>query len=624
MISPLAVLRQYWGYSSFRPLQEKVIQSVLDGYDTVAIMPTGGGKSLTYQVPALMLPGLTIVVTPLVALMQDQVQQLRQRHIAAAALHSGLTRRQRFRILDQARQGKLKLLYIAPERIALDQGQWFRDLAIDLIAVDEAHCISQWGHDFRPSYRDIPRLREAHPKARILAVTATAPPRVLQDMVQALQLKDSWRLFKQSPARDNLALRIIRGSYWADHLLTLLRQNPGSTLIYVRSRQGTEQLAHWLQKHGIRAAFYHAGLSDAERQARQEAWTTNQIPVMVCTTAFGMGIDKPDVRLIVHVDIPPDPESYFQEVGRAGRDGQPAMAVLYAHEKNRRRLQAILREKTDFDFARKVYDLLCTYLQVPLEQGQGWAFSFKVEDFIQRYQLPARATWKALDLLRKAGYIEWTGPVAAPARVRILARRRELYRFRVEHPRWAGLLEALLRLVPGIMERVVPVPMERLAQVLKATVQEVDAGLRYLAHHRIIEYHPAIQGMMLVLLRDRVAGQHLRFPIQEIRQLEAARRERAQWMLDYVQHPEPCAMQRISQYFDPESSVSACGQCEACRRGADAQEAILQLLRTRGPLSTGTLVALLNQYAEVDVLQGLSRLRAEGQIRWQGQKWTLV
>ena len=441
-----AILKEYWGYDDFRPLQGDIIKSVGSGHDTLGLMPTGGGKSLTFQVPGLLMDGVCLVITPLIALMKDQVENLRQRGIKAAAIFSGMSRDEIIITMENCQFGDFKFLYISPERLATELFQKrIKLLKVSMIAVDEAHCISQWGYDFRPSYLKINEVREMLPETPILALTATATPDVVTDIQDKLSFADS-RVFTKSFERDNLAYLVIHSENKAGYLLRILTQYEGTSVVYVRNRKKTKEISDWLNEKGISADYFHAGLSNAEKDRRQKAWTQDETRVIVSTNAFGMGIDKPDVRTVIHVDVPDSPEAYFQEAGRGGRDGLKARAFLiYAKNditKIKRRIADTFPPK---EFVTRVYEALGNYLQLAVGSGLDRMFDFEINDFCSKFKMPIVRTFSALKILERGGYLVATEESENASRIYFLIDRNELYRFDMLDDEQDKLIHVLLR-----------------------------------------------------------------------------------------------------------------------------------------------------------------------------------
>lgn len=562
--TPLEVLQHFWGYDCFRPKQAEIIDSVLAGNDTIGLLPTGGGKSLTFQVPALMLPGLTIVVTPLISLMKDQVDALRRHNIRAACLYSGLTRTQSEYTLERCRQGKLKLLYVAPERLGREN--FVAQLArweVSLIVVDEAHCISQWGYDFRPAYLHINDLRSRLPKVPVLALTASATPQVVDDIAKQLCMK-SPQLFALSFKRDNISFLVRQTDSKYAKLLQILNAREGTAIVYARSRKRTVEVAQALQAAGISAEAYHAGLLAEIKNQRQDAWQTGAIRVMVATTAFGMGIDKPDVRTVVHYDLPSTLEEYYQEAGRAGRDGLPSVAVILANNRDKttlaHRLTAAFPSK---DAIRHIYDEVCRYLTVPMGEGFGAVYDFDPEAMCRRYSMHPRQVLPALGFLDRAGYLTFVDDVETRARVWIVVRRDELYDVDFD-PIQEAVMMFMLRSYPGLFADYVFIDENLIASKIQRTTEEVYSALISMRRMHIIDYVPRRQMPYVVFTANRCPSDKLTFgkDIYEDRREQMKRQLNA--MLDFVFNDSGCRVQRMLQYFG-DMQAEPCGKCDSCR-----------------------------------------------------------
>ncbi len=623
MSDPLSILQHYWKYSSFRPLQEEIICSVLKGTDTLALMPTGGGKSICYQVPALCREGLCIVVSPLIALMKDQVYRLKECGISAAAVYSGMGQRELDNVFENACQGAYKLLYLSPERLQTDIAMArIPRMHVNLLAVDEAHCVSQWGDDFRPPYLQIADFRRRFlPNTPILALTATATPEVLRDIQEKLGFRNG-RLFQQSFERKNLSYSVLYESRKLDKLLDILKNVSGSALVYTRSRKDTKEIATWLQQKGISADFYHAGLPLKERNQKQDGWMSGRTRVMVCTNAFGMGIDKPDVRIVVHVSLPESLEAYFQEAGRAGRDGLKSYAVLLYTPSDADALRRQLQQShPEPPIIRRVYEALGNYTKLAVGAGKGETFPFDIQEFCTIYRLETAAAHAALKILEQEGWIALSDTANTLPRVRIEAAREVLYDYRLRYPQADKVLLALLRTYPGIHREYVEVSLAKLAHYAQTDVSRVVQMLELACRAEILDYRPPNQQAVLTFLRERVLAENLELDVQRLRFLRQRADRRAEAVIRYAETRQ-CRSRQLLAYLG-ELDTQPCGICDICtgRNAPDhssetfymAKERIFALLQQR-PQPLQTLLAAFTSRHQAHVLYALEHLMAEGEI----------
>ena len=551
------VLRKYYGYEAFRPFQEEIISSVLSGNDTLAILPTGGGKSLCFQVPTLVMEGLCLVITPLIALMKDQVENLKRRDIRAVAIYTGQTREQQQVALDNCQFGPYRFLYVSPERLISEEfRKRLAQLPIRLIAVDEAHCISQWGHDFRPPYRRIAEIRGLLPDVPLLALTATATPEVEKDIREQLSAQKPWKTFRQSIHRDNLnyVVRYCRDDKEKqEQLVHIVRSVIGSVIVYVRNRKQTEELAQMLTDNDLSADFYHAGLETSDRAKRQDAWQKGATRVMVCTNAFGMGIDKPDVRLVIHFNLPSSLESYFQEAGRAGRDGQTAYCVaLYAQDDRAKMQQRVTNNYPPEDFVERVYHNTCDFLQIGAGSGLGHTFALHMDQLCQVMHLPVIQTYSALHLLSQAGWIDFQDEQETQPRVRINVSREELYELNLNGEQ-DTMLQFLMRQYTGIFTDL---------QYISGMDNTMHEVLVSLAQRHIITYLPRTVACALTMTQERQEEVFLPKRVWEERREQFVRRLQA--MIEYAEQTQFCREQVIAGYFG-EVDAKPCGKCDVCR-----------------------------------------------------------
>lgn len=560
-----AILRRYWGYDEFRPLQLEISQSVLAGNDTIGLLPTGGGKSITFQVPAMALDGLTVVVSPLISLMKDQVDNLRRLRIPAAYLGSGMSPAEADYTYERLRQGKLRLLYLAPERLARENfTARMKAWNVRLIVVDEAHCISQWGYDFRPSYLNLIQLREIFPAVPVLALTASATPEVVKDIADKLGMK-SPAIFSRSFSRPNLSFIVRMTDDKNSKLLNVLENTTGSAIVYVRSRKRARETAELLTKNGISASFYHAGLELHEKNERQEAWQYGRTRVIVATTAFGMGIDKPDVRLVIHIDLPSTLEEYYQEAGRAGRDGQHAFAVILASPRDKSVFAKRLGEAfPDRQFINRVYDEVCRFLDITMGEGFGLMYDFNPEVMCERYKMPLRHTLGALSVLTRAGYMEYIEETDSAGRIMFVCKREELYHLDTD-PRTEEILQAILRTYPGLFADYVFIDETTIAAKCHGvSPDDVYHTLISLRRRHVLNYVPRKRTPYIYMSMNRRKSSEITLP----RQVYADRREaiakRLDAMKDFVFDSSSCRVSRMLRYFG-ETAAEPCGKCDVCR-----------------------------------------------------------
>lgn len=568
MPTPEEILEQYWGYPSFRPRQREIIDSVLAGRDTLGLLPTGGGKSITFQVPAMMLPGLTIVVTPLISLMKDQVDNLRERGIRAVALHSGLSRSEHRLGIDRCRLGKAKILYLSPEKLQSPNFlSTLTALNISFIVVDEAHCISQWGYDFRPSYLKIAQLRHQCPDVPVLALTASATAEVTQDIMLRLEFKAP-NVIARSFARTNLSYIARYSDHKEATLLQVLRNTSGSAIVYVRSRKRTKEIAQLLVNEGISADFYHAGLPVEEKNERQNRWKESATRVIVATNAFGMGIDKPDVRVVVHIDVPMGLEEYYQEAGRAGRDGLPAFAVIIASQYDKASLTRRLNEAfPPKEFIKRVYELAGNFLNLAVGSGYGTVFEFNFSLFCERFQLPPVPTRNALMLLTRAGYIDYVDEVATRSRVMMACSKNELYNQPL--PEKADtVLQVLLRSYTGLFADYVHIHESAIALRASLSEEDVYQALLTLGREHLLYYVPRTSTPYLVYTTSREEPRYIVLPTTVYEDQRQRLEHRVEAMRQFVYATDKCRSTMLLSYFG-ESATGECGICDYCRKRTD-------------------------------------------------------
>jgi ATP-dependent DNA helicase RecQ len=562
--TPSDILKHYWGFSGFRPLQGEIIASVLAGKDTLALLPTGGGKSICFQVPALCVEGLCLVITPLISLMKDQVERLRGKGIAARALHAGMRGDEVDAVFREAASGRLRFLYLSPERLKTRLfSDYLHDLPLSMITVDEAHCISHWGYDFRPAYLRIGELRDRTPGVPVLALTATATRIVRDDIMRLLRFGAPHEL-AAGFFRPNLVYSVIRDADKNARITELLSGSEGAAIVFSRSRKQARETAAMLSASGLSADFYHAGLDMDDRTLKQEAWMSGRTRIISCTTAFGMGIDKPDVRMVIHADPAENPEAYYQEAGRAGRDGKPARAVLLFHEGDLRRLEAgIELRHPSPDRVREVYHDLVSFLGIPAGSGEGMYFEFDLEKFCRVFSRPFILTSSVLRLLELEGVLAYQDSVCIPARVSFQVSKQELYLFQHSNPALEPLVSALLRAYQGIFDHGAAVTESRLAYLLKSDVVTVTSQLRTLQAFRIIRYTPRREKPQILLLDERIIVGQLRVNDERMRERKQIYARGVNAMIAYAENDTQCRSRMLTTYLDDETPRD-CGVCDVC------------------------------------------------------------
>ena len=558
------ILKQYWGYDSFRDLQEEIITSIGEGKDTLGLMPTGGGKSITFQVPALAQEGICIVITPLIALMKDQVQNLRKRGIKALAIYSGMTRQEILTALENCIFGNYKFLYISPERLDTEIFRTkLRSMKVSMITVDESHCISQWGYDFRPAYLKIAEIRELLPGVPVLALTATATPEVVKDIQTRLNFREG-NVFRMSFERKNLAYIVRKTDNKTKELLHILQRISGSAIIYVRNRRRTKEITELLTNEGITADFYHAGLDNAVKDLRQKRWQSGEVRVMVATNAFGMGIDKPDVRIVLHLDLPDSPEAYFQEAGRAGRDGEKAYAViLYAKSDKMTLHKRIVDTFPEKEYILNVYEHLQYYYQMAMGDGFQCIREFNLEEFCRKFKYFPVPVDSALKILTQAGYLEYTDEQDNSSRILFTIRRDELYKLREMGKEADALIQTILRSYTGVFTDYAYISEESLALRTGLTRQQIYNVLVTLTKRRIVDYIPRKKTPYIIYTRERLDLRFLHIPPIVYEERKARYEARIKAMEEYVTTENVCRSRMLLHYFG-EKNEHNCGQCDVC------------------------------------------------------------
>jgi len=629
-LSPFEILKRYWGYNAFRPLQEEIINSVLHGKDTLALMPTGGGKSLCYQVPALVKPGLCLVISPLIALMKDQVENLRKKGITAYAIFSGMSRKEVINIFNVATESNCKFLYVSPERLetALFK-EYLPGLDINLIAVDEAHCISQWGYDFRPPYLRIAALRKELPGVPMLALTASATPDVQNDICKKLEFTDK-QVFRQSFERPNLSYSCFKVDSKINKIIEVLQKVPGSSIVYCKSRKRTKEISELLRLQNISSDFYHAGLVQEERNKKQEAWIGNKTRVIVCTTAFGMGIDKPDVRTVIHADVPDCLENYYQEAGRAGRDGKTSYAVLLYDNRDLHELEEMADLRfPGLDDIRNVYQSVANYLQIPSGSGESQYYDFDITDFLKKFKLISHTTLYSLKALEQDGWLSFNEQVFLPATVMFTVSKESLYAFEKENPQLESCIKTLLRAYEGIFDQATAISEKVIAGLMRMPFDDVKAQLLLLKSAGIIEYQPQKDTPQLLMLRSRIKAEDISIDMAAYNKRKERFRLRMKQMAAYVKEEAECRSRIIGNYFGDEK-IKACGICDDCLRQKSAQlsqeefevlhHRIINMVKYES-LHTKDLLQKLNSIKKEKAWKVLEFLQAENKIEMDATGW---
>ncbi|MHA4737319.1 RecQ family ATP-dependent DNA helicase [Dyadobacter sp. MSC1_007] len=625
MIDLQSVLRQYWGYDAFRPFQEDAIKTVLNGIDALVLLPTGGGKSVCFQVPVMASEGICIVVTPLIALMKDQVEQLKRRDIPASAIHSGMSRTEIDIALDNCIHGNTKFLYVSPERLRTDiMIARAKQMKICLLAIDEAHCISAWGYDFRPSYLLIADFRKLMPRVPVMALTATATEEVRADILDKLEMRNA-RVFKQSFARANLSYSAFAEESKDRKLLQVLKNVPGTAIVYVRTRKKTRELADWLSRQGISALSYHAGLPFKDRSETQSAWIKNKVRVVVATNAFGMGIDKPDVRAVVHFDLPDNLEAYYQEAGRAGRDEQKAYAVAIFNKIDLEELiDSVERKYPPVELLRRVYQALANYYKIAVGAGELSGFDFDIQEFTGIFGLPVNETHYALKLLEEEGFLQLSENFNEPSRIHFLVDNRELYDFQIRYQEYDSFIKLILRLYGGeVFTEYVRISETELGQIYFGTEAEVIKKLKFLAEREILVYEPRKDKPQLTFLTPRYDASLLPINVFEIQKKKDRDLKKAQAVVRYASHTQRCRTLLLLEYFN-EFDAEECGVCDICIKNKKRESigstglasVLINYLSQEGPITPADLSRVFENVPESSFLNALQELIKEEVIRY--------
>ena len=621
--SPKEILKQHWGHDDFRPLQEDIINAVMEGKDVLALLPTGGGKSVCFQIPALAKEGLCLVISPLIALMKDQVENLKKRNIMALSIHSGMTYYEVKQTLQNAAFGPYKFLYVSPERL---ETQLFKEYLpafnLNLIAVDEAHCISQWGYDFRPPYFRIAAIRTEFSKVPVLALTASATPVVQDDICDKLLFKDK-NIFRQSFEKPNLSFSVFNANSKINKLLEILGKVPGTAIVYCRNRKRTKEISKLLRLHNISADYYHAGLKQDERSKKQEDWIQNKTRVIVCTNAFGMGIDKPDVRVVVHMDIPDNLENYYQEAGRAGRDGKRAFAVLlYTLEELEE-----LKKLPDIKYPavseiKRVYQALANHLQIAVGNGEGNYYAFNLNDFITYFKLDIFLVINAIKALEQEGHLSFNEQIFLPTKVGFTCDKDELQTFETSHPHLGELIKFLLRSYEGIFDNQVSINEKLLCRLTKLTLDQLTGQLKELQAFDIIEYHPQKETPQIFFLQNRAPSQHLAFNHEDYLKRKQLYKQRVDAMEKFIILTIACRSQYIGRYFG-DDKMNKCGVCDNCLQQKNINLTVDELTKisnniyqhiSNGGVEIESLLNHLHLFKKDKVWKVLDYLQAENYV----------
>ena len=626
------ILKQYWGYDQFRPLQEDIIRSVLSGNDTLGLMPTGGGKSITFQVPAMLQEGVCIVVTPLIALMKDQKDNLRARGIKATAVYSGMSRQEIIVALENCIFGNYKFLYVSPERLTTELFlAKLRAMKVSMLVVDESHCISQWGYDFRPSYLRIAEIRELLPDVPILALTATATPEVVKDIQQKLHFRKE-NVFQKSFDRSNLAYVVRNTDNKIDELKKILNRVAGSAIVYVRSRKRTKEISDALTQAGFAADYYHAGLSHDIKEKKQEAWKKDQCRIIVSTNAFGMGIDKADVRVVIHMDLPNSPEEYFQEAGRAGRDEQKAYAVILYSQADQAKLRKRIADAfPEREFIRNVYHSLGNFFQIAEGAGFEAVFDFEPARFCSVYKYPMIPVHHALKLLQQAGYIEYDPEADSLSRLMFTVKRDELYRLQEFDTKTNALINTLLRSYTGLFADYVFIREDLLMQRSHFSRQDIYERMIMLSRQHILHYIPAKKGPLIVFTQSRQDASRITIPRAVYEEMKERYSHRIESMIEYATSESHCRTRILLKYFG-EKSYTDCGRCDICLSKKEGRltatrfkqiETEIRTSLTQAPCSQSNLTEKLN-YPERHLIDTLRYLIDEGFIKEENGQLRLI
>ncbi len=625
MSTSVEILKRFWGYDKFRTPQGEIIDSVIQKRDTLVILPTGGGKSICYQVPALMKEGICIVVSPLIALMKDQVERLQKQGVNAQAIFSGLSAHEIDIALDNAAYSDIKLLYVSPERLETEIFKTrVQKMNVSLIAIDEAHCISQWGYDFRPSYLNIKVLRELKPDVPMIALTASATPKVREDISKKLELHDP-SIFTKSFARNNISFVTRKVENKAAKLLEVLSKLGGSGIIYVRSRKKARQISDFLKENKYSSTFYHAGLKPEDRSGRQELWMKGEIPIIVCTNAFGMGIDKPNVRFVIHWDVPESLEAYYQEAGRAGRDGKMSYAVLLYNKANISRLQNGVKQKfPELDAIKSTYNAICNFFKVAVHNGFMMTNDFDIMKFVQLFKVNILTTHNIINILEQEGYWMTNQGFHLPSRLKFVMNKKDLYKFQVENEKYDQTIQLLLRTYGGILDHYIVIRESYLADRLKMNQEKFSKLLLKLKEKGVLNYVPYKNSPTITLLKDRVVDKSLIIDRDFWNKRKAVFEEKAIAMVNYCTIDEECKQVVISKYFG-ETQLMPCGKCSVCiekksqklkhEEFVRIKEILIKRLNLEHKLAINELVSDLNYYEKENYIKTIRQLLDESELK---------
>ncbi|MFT4739782.1 MAG: ATP-dependent DNA helicase RecQ [Marivirga sp.] len=615
-------LEKYWGFQAFRPLQEDIVSSIVAGHDTLALLPTGGGKSICFQVPAMMQEGLCLVISPLIALMRDQVEQLKKRQIPAAAIYSGMTKREIDIMLDNAAHGAYKFLYISPERLKTELFiARVKKMTISLLAIDEAHCISQWGYDFRPSYLEISEFRETYPDIPCIALTATATEEVKVDIQEKLHFKEA-NVFQKSFARDNLSYSVRKVENKEAKLLEVLRKIPGSSVVYAQNRRTTQELAAMLQKNGLSAEFFHAGLNHDDRNLRQSGWINNKIRIIVATNAFGMGIDKPDVRTVIHWEAPDNLEAYYQEAGRAGRDEQKAFAVALYHPADftemERRLELAHPEPA---FLKRLYQALANFYKIAIGSGEMVSYDFEIKSFCKQFQLEVYEVFQAIKVLEQEGFIQLNEQFNRPSGLHINLSYQALYGFEVANKKFEKLIKAVLRIYGGeLYQQVIFINEQEIGKQSDLNAKQVQTQLSYLQQEGIVDYSPRTEIPQLTFLQARFDANKLPLQVKRLADRKKLKQQKLASVEGYLENDKLCRTLSLLQYFG-EDKVEICGVCDICLEQKRANSSspikveITILLKEANEMDYKKLTEAIPAYAKEKIIAAIREMDEAGQLQ---------